>query len=176
VPTFSFYQFLAGPDVFIARALSDSDFRRSLTPETIAALTSPGFGAGYKKLYPNAEYVASRLGTLDENLKSYVNNYALVALGSGLPELPGIGAHLELESMVKAGMTTMQAITAATFLSAKYLRILPKTGTLEPGKDADMLVLDADPAADIRNTRKISMVIKKGKIFRPADLLGAGGP
>ncbi len=172
MPTFSLYHSLAGPDSFIARTLSDSAFRNSLPAETITKLTSPEYAAGLRDRYPNAGFVASRLKTLDENTASIAANYGQVALGTDLAALPGIGAHLELEYLVKAGLTPMQALTAATFLSAKFLRILPKTGTIEPGKDADLLILDADPLADIRNTRSIGMVIKKGRIFHAAELLG----
>jgi imidazolonepropionase-like amidohydrolase len=175
VPTFSLYHFLASPDSFIAHALEDSAFRTSLPPETIAALTSPEYAEHYRQLYPNQAYVASMLGILNENTTSIAHNYAQLAMGTDLWDLPGIGAHLELASMVDAGLTPMQAVTAATFLSAKFLGILPRTGTIEPGKDADLLVLDADPLADIRNTRKIDMVVKKGIIFRPGDLAGTGG-
>ena len=172
MPTFSLYHFLAGADSFIAQTLTDSAFRTSLPAETIAKLTSPEYAAGYRDRYPNQGFVASHLKTLDENTAAIVSNYAQLALGTDMWALPGIGAHLDLEYMVKAGLTPMQALTAATFLPAKFLRILPKTGTIEPGKDADLLVLDADPLADIRNTRAVGMVIKKGKIFRPGSLLG----
>jgi imidazolonepropionase-like amidohydrolase len=175
VPTFSLYRFLAGADTFMAQVFSDERFRGSLPPETVAALTGPEYAARYRERYPNAGYVRSHLGVLSDNFSSLVNNYAQVAMGTDMWALPGIGAHVELESMVKAGMTPMQALISATFLSAKALRIFSKTGTIEPGKDADILVLDADPLADIRNTRSISMVVKLGKIYRPADLPGGGG-
>jgi imidazolonepropionase-like amidohydrolase len=175
VPTFSLYRSIAGADTFMAQVFSDPRFRNSLPPETVAALTGPEYAARCRERYPNAQYVRSRLGVLDDNLSSLISNYAQVALGTDLWALPGIGAHLELESMVKAGMTPMRALTVATFLSAKAIRIFSKTGTIEPGKDADLLILDADPLADIRNTRSISMVIRMGKIYRPAELLGTAG-
>lgn len=175
VPTFSLFQFLAGPDSFLARALSDTAFLHSLAPETVAMLTSPEYAARYRERYPNTAFVGSHLKIADDNAKALVDNYAQVAMGTDMWALPGIGAHLELEYMVKAGLTPIQAIVSATFLSAKMLRILPKTGTLEPGKDADLLILNADPLADIRNTRSIDMVIKKGKIFRPSDFAPPAG-
>ncbi len=175
IPAYSLYHFLAGPDSFMARAFSDSAFRNSLPAETVAVLTSPGYAASYLERYPNREFVASHLKTIDENAVSIASNYGQLALGTDFWALPGIGAHLDLEYMVKAGLTPLQAITASTFLSAKFLRILAKTGTIEPGKDADLLIIDADPIADIRNTRTIVMVIKKGRIFLPDALLGIPG-
>jgi imidazolonepropionase-like amidohydrolase len=63
--------------------------------------------------------------------------------------------------MVAAGMTPMQVIVAATRNSAEFMR-LADTGTLEPGKSADFIVLDANPLDDITNTRRISAVILRG--------------
>jgi imidazolonepropionase-like amidohydrolase len=63
--------------------------------------------------------------------------------------------------MVLAGMTPMQVIVAATRNSAEFLR-LADTGTLDAGKSADFLVLDANPLDDITNTRRIAAVILRG--------------
>jgi imidazolonepropionase-like amidohydrolase len=69
--------------------------------------------------------------------------------------------HEEMQDMVVAGMTTMQVIVAATRNSAEFLRIAD-AGTLQPGKSADFIVLDANPLDDITNTRRISAVILRG--------------
>ena len=71
------------------------------------------------------------------------------------------GPHEEMEDMVIAGMTPMEVIIAATRNSAEFLR-LADAGTLEPGKSADFIVLDANPLDDITNTRRISAVILRG--------------
>jgi imidazolonepropionase-like amidohydrolase len=71
------------------------------------------------------------------------------------------GAHDEMQDMVLAGMTPMQVIVAATRNSAEFLRIAD-TGTLQAGKSADFIVLDANPLDDITNTRRISTVILRG--------------
>jgi imidazolonepropionase-like amidohydrolase len=71
------------------------------------------------------------------------------------------GPHEEMEDMVIAGMAPMQVIMAATRNSAEFLR-LADTGTLEAGKSADFIVLDANPLQDITNTRRISAVVLRG--------------
>ncbi len=69
--------------------------------------------------------------------------------------------HIEMEDMVKAGMTPMQVITAATRNGAAFLK-MTDTGTIEANKSADFLVLDANPMDDITNTRRISSVYIRG--------------
>lgn len=71
------------------------------------------------------------------------------------------GPHEEMEDMVAAGMTPMQVIVAATRNSAEFLR-LSDAGTLQAGKSADFIVLDANPLDNITNTRRISSVILRG--------------
>jgi imidazolonepropionase-like amidohydrolase len=83
--------------------------------------------------------------------------------------IPGFAEHRELELMVQAGLTPMQAITAATGENAKLLHAADR-GTVAVGKRADLLVLDADPLVDIRNTRKIVAVYHNGRSV--ADLPG----
>jgi imidazolonepropionase-like amidohydrolase len=69
--------------------------------------------------------------------------------------------HVEMEDMVAAGMTPMQVIVAATRNGAQFLR-MPDTGTIEANRQADFLVLDANPLDNITNTRKISAVYMRG--------------
>jgi imidazolonepropionase-like amidohydrolase len=73
------------------------------------------------------------------------------------------GPHEEMADMVAAGMTPAQVIVAATRNSAEFLR-LNDTGTLQAGKSADFIVLDANPLTDITNTRRISQVILRGEV------------
>jgi imidazolonepropionase-like amidohydrolase len=69
--------------------------------------------------------------------------------------------HLEMEDMVRAGMSPADVIVAATGTSAELMR-MADVGTLQVGKSADFLVLDANPLEDIRNTRRIASVYLRG--------------
>lgn len=76
--------------------------------------------------------------------------------------------HDELELLVRdAGLTPLQAITAATRNAAWAIGVDSLRGTLAPGKAADVVLLGADPAADIRNTRAVRVVIEDGRVVRP---------
>jgi imidazolonepropionase-like amidohydrolase/Tol biopolymer transport system component len=72
--------------------------------------------------------------------------------------------HIELEELVQAGLTPMEAIIAATQNAARALRAEKEIGSIEVGKLADFVILDANPLDDIRNARKIWKVIKSGKV------------
>jgi imidazolonepropionase-like amidohydrolase len=77
----------------------------------------------------------------------------------------GLGSLIAIEGLVELGMTPSQAIVAATKNGAVATRGLEQYGTLERGKIADLLVLDADPLANISNIRKLNLVMKEGRII-----------
>ena len=79
--------------------------------------------------------------------------------------IPGFSLHLELAQLVKAGFTPMQAIQSATAGAAEFLGRTKDFGTIETGKFADLVLLDANPAGDIANTRKIIGVVRNGQFF-----------
>jgi imidazolonepropionase-like amidohydrolase len=74
----------------------------------------------------------------------------------------GFSLHDELELLVKAGLTTQETLNSATLLSAQWLGIDKKVGTIETGKFADLVLLDENPLIDIKNTRKIAGVFVNG--------------
>jgi imidazolonepropionase-like amidohydrolase len=83
---------------------------------------------------------------------------------------PGLGSLAAIEGLVELGMTPMQAITAATKNGALASKALKDYGTIEAGKAADILLLGADPSADIRNIRKLELVMKGGVVVDHASL------
>jgi imidazolonepropionase-like amidohydrolase len=95
-----------------------------------------------------------------------------VTLGTGTDvwQIP-TGVHLELEQLVAAGLTPAQAIHAATGDAARILGAEKDLGTIEVGKWADLVLLDADPLSDIRNTRRIWLVLHNGHIVDRAAIL-----
>jgi imidazolonepropionase-like amidohydrolase len=83
---------------------------------------------------------------------------------------PGFSLHDELALLVQAGLSSMQALQAATRNPAEFLGLSQSLGTVEQGKVADLILLDADPIRDIRNTQKIAAVVVDGKLFKKATL------
>jgi imidazolonepropionase-like amidohydrolase len=95
-------------------------------------------------------------------------NGVKILSGSDLPNfglLPGESLHHELELLVEAGISPRDVIKIATKNGAEALDLINQTGTIEPGKQADILILSANPAEDIENTNRIDSVISNGKIM-----------
>jgi imidazolonepropionase-like amidohydrolase len=81
---------------------------------------------------------------------------------------PGFSLHDELSLLVKSGLTPMEALQAATINPAKYFGLTDSLGTIEKGKIADLVLLEANPLEDISNTQKIAAVVMGGKLFDKA--------
>ncbi len=84
--------------------------------------------------------------------------------------VPGHSLHREMELYVAAGFTPLAAIQAATIVPARAMHRDRDLGTVEPGKLADLIVVDGDPLADIRNLRRIVTVVQGGRAYDPAPL------
>lgn len=146
--------------------LNDPFFRRGTTPDVLETLASAEY---QKKMaadpnlhrYPIAEDIEMK------NLKTLADAGVRYGFGTdtGVPgRFHGYFEHVELQRMVEAGLTPMQAIMAATKSAAEFLGA-KDLGTLEAGKWADLVVLQQDPLADIRNSRTIdSVYIAGGKV------------
>jgi imidazolonepropionase-like amidohydrolase len=83
---------------------------------------------------------------------------------------PGRTLHEELELLVGCGLSPMEALQAATRNPARFLGELPRSGTLEEGKTANLTLLTANPLEDVRNSQKIDAVVLKGRLLTRADL------
>ncbi|WP_372782913.1 amidohydrolase family protein [Phenylobacterium sp.] len=92
------------------------------------------------------------------------------SLVSGM--VPGFALHDELEALAKLGLPSKAILADATRVPAQYLGVASDRGTLEAGKRADLLLLDADPLKDVANTRRIAAVIVGGKVYPRAELDG----
>ena len=93
----------------------------------------------------------------------------LVSIGAH-GQQAGIGSHWELWSFVRGGMTPVEALAAGTIVPARSLGMAADIGSIEPGKLADLVVLDADPTQDIRNSDKVRQVMLGGRLYDAATM------
>jgi len=89
--------------------------------------------------------------------------------------VPGHTLYRELELYVKAGFTPMEAIRAATIVPAQTMNLQSEIGTVEPGKRADLILVDGNPIEDIGNIRRVSAVIARGRLYDSRALWNSVG-
>lgn len=98
-----------------------------------------------------------------------------VPILAGSDDIAGFTMHRELELYVMTGMTGAQALQIATLNGARYSQMENRTGTIEVGKNADLVLMIEDPTKDIGAVRKIAMTMKGGVMFYPAQVFEALG-
>ena len=98
-----------------------------------------------------------------------------VTLLAGTDRLPGAALHWELELLTRAGIPPLEVLRIATQQAAEAVGAADDLGTLEPGKLADIVLLDENPLDDIRNTQSIWRTIKGGFVFDPEELRPPSG-
>jgi len=101
--------------------------------------------------------------------KAFTDRGVKVNLGAH-GQLQGLGAHWELWMLGQGGMSALEAIRAATLNGARYIGMDKDLGSIEAGKLADMIILDANPLEDLYNTDKIHSVVMNGRIYQASDL------
>ena len=106
------------------------------------------------------QYAAAGRQTITKLVRAGVT----IGTGSDVWQIP-TGVHLELEEMVTAGLSPLEALHAATGAAARIIGAERELGTIAIGKWADVVLLDADPVADIRNTRRIRAVLQAGRLL-----------
>lgn len=117
--------------------------------------------------------VAKAFSSREKRLKSFYNAYQAgvkIAMGSdsGMPFVPHGGNAIEIIEMVKAGMSILDALKSATIDAAGALGIEDEVGSIRPGKVADLIVIDGNPATDLEvltEIAKIELVIKSGELL-----------
>jgi len=145
-------------------------------PATLARVAETA-KAGTKDIAERLARIDRRVAETDRNafpnLKKVFDAGIPIAMGTdaGNPlTLHGPSVYAEMEAMQAAGMTPAQVLTASTLGGARAMGREKEFGTLEKGKDADVLVVGADPTADIHNLRQVKWVARAGVVRSAAEL------
>ena len=141
----------------------DPFFRREADLDTLSGLQTPQYQASNRS--PSAVRYKAGLDVAKANLKRLKDAGVRIAMGTDTGpagRFQGYFEHLELEQMVAAGLTPMQAIVSATSDAARCMNVGDRIGTLKPGLDADFLVLARNPLDNITNTRSLESTWIRG--------------
>ncbi|WP_255551395.1 amidohydrolase family protein [Granulicella sp. dw_53] len=168
IPTFtvdeSFYIYADHPDF-----MKSQFFRKAAGSRLLGKIEDPSYATSIAA-DPSTAVHRQDFAIAQRNLKTLYDAGALIAFGTdsgAMPgRIPGFSEHRELEDLVAAGLTPLQAITLATGRTGQLLHTLDPTvnlGLIAPGYSADLVVLSADPLADIRNTRHIQSIYHAGR-------------
>jgi imidazolonepropionase-like amidohydrolase len=162
----AFYIFAADPAI-----LQSEFFRQAAGPQLLARLTAPDYAAKTIADPQTAQHQQDEK-IARQNLKTLYDAGVQIAFGTDsgavAGRIPGFSEHRELEDLVASGLTPIQAITVATGRTGQLIHALDPTlnvGLVSPGFSADLILLNADPLADIRNTRQIAAVYHRGKLI-----------
>ena len=141
--------------------MDEPAFTRAVDPSLLTLWTSPEYSSKMAA-NPNTPKNKAAAAMGQKNVKTLFDAGVVVAMGTdsgGLPtRIQGFGEHRELQLLVQSGLTPMDALVCATRNAATVIGDDKNRGTLEVGKRADFVVLDANPLDDIRNTTQISAV------------------
>lgn len=159
------------PDVWgdPAANLTDPFMHEGVESDVIESVLASGIIPGGAATAEDFQWRASVLQKLDDAHKAGVKIVAGTDTANPLV-FPGYSTHHELALLVEAGLSPMEAIVVATRNAAEMLGELGEFGTIEPGKRADLLLLNENPLLDIKNTRMIDGVIAKGRVIDRAAL------
>ena len=125
--------------------------------------------AQYAKISPG---YLSNFGNLQKGVKALVDAGAHVTTGTDSPFVPyGMSLHTELQSFVGAGLTPYQALRSATLWAAEAVGVSNDLGSIEPGKLADLVIINGDPLKTIRDVLNVEQVIRNGEVFTLDTLL-----
>jgi imidazolonepropionase-like amidohydrolase len=156
-----FYRYIDDPTL-----LADPFLREGVSLHTIESLNNPLFLKTHKQR--TADWVRPRMKNIIRGIGEAHRSGVKIALGTDagfLFDFPGYSSHLEMELLAKAGLSPMEVIVTATRRGAEMLGAENLFGTIEAEKRADLIILNANPLDDIRNTRTIEAVIKDGRLL-----------
>jgi imidazolonepropionase-like amidohydrolase len=162
-----FYRYIDDPTL-----LADPFLREGVSRYTIESLNNPLFLKIHKQR--TAAWVRPRMKNIIKGIGEAHRSGVKIALGTDagfLFDFPGYSSHLEMELLAKAGLSPMEIIVTATRRGAEMLGADNLFGTIEVGKRADLIILNANPLDDIHNTRTIEGVIRDGRLLDRDKLL-----
>lgn len=172
MPNLTAFKMIARQVGFLDSVLARPEMR--YLPRTTRAAWGPGTN-GYATRWPPSRYgpIMARYRLMEKLVAELRARGVRLLVGTDAMNtgvVPGFSAHDEMADLVAAGLTPYDALRAATANAAEFLGAGDRRGRVTPGQEADLVLLDENPLADIGNTRRITGVMLKGRWFTGAEL------
>jgi imidazolonepropionase-like amidohydrolase len=172
IPTMGLFNDVADVAAWARRQAPNWD-KAALQPARLYEFfTSPAGVKQFGIFMNNTAFTKEHLPTLKANLKKVFDAGIPVVLGTDsgfVGVLLGVSTHIELELMVEAGLKPEDVLRTATINAARMIGREKDLGTIEAGKFADLVILDANPLQDVRNVTRIYRTLKGGVVYEPID-------
>ena len=172
VPTMALFNDVADVAAWARRQAPNWDKAALQPPRIYESFTTPSGVQFFESFFNNAAFTKQRLPIQQANLKKVFDAGVPIVLGTDsgfFGVLLGASTQIELELLVEAGLKPEDALRTATTNAARMIGREKDLGSVEPGKLADLVILDADPLADIRNVTRIYRTLKGGVEYEPVD-------
>ena len=173
VPTLGMFEDVADVGMFAKRLAPSWDQLGFQPPGVYQVFTSPQGAQIFQSLLSNTAFTKEHLPMLRANMVQAFNAGIPIVMGSDtgfFGVLLGVATQLEMELMVEGGLKPLDAIRSATINAARMIGRDKDLGSVEAGKLADLLILDANPLENIGALRRIYRVVKGGVVYDPARL------
>jgi imidazolonepropionase-like amidohydrolase len=172
VSTMGLYEDVGDVAAWARRESTNWDKANLQPPRFYDQFTSPEGVKVFTTIFDNPQYAKQHLPVQRANLKAVFDAGIPIVLGTDTGfygMLVGAATQVELELLVEAGLKPEDALRAATVNAARMIGKEKELGTLETGKAADLVILDADPRLDIKNVTRINRTYKGGVAYDPVD-------
>ena len=173
VSTMALYEDVGDVAAWARRQAPNWDKAGLQPPRFYDAFTSPVSVKQFEFFFSNTAFTKQRLPVQRANVKAVFDAGIPVVLGTDtgfVGVLVGAATQIELELLVEAGLKPEDALRAATSNAARMIGKEQDLGTVEAGKAADLVILDADPRADVRNVTRINRTFKGGVAYDPVEM------
>jgi hypothetical protein len=171
------HKIVVDPTLALMEFFTANSSRPPVSIEPGVAKVAPELGAILAETGPPSQYadLQEKVFQKEVEIVGALHKAGITIVAGTDQTVPGYSLYREIELYAQAGFTPMEAIQAATIVPARVMGVDKELGTVEPGKRADLIILDANPLESIHNIRTVKFVITNGTMYNCGELWSSVG-
>ncbi|HEY4879174.1 MAG TPA: amidohydrolase family protein [Candidatus Acidoferrales bacterium] len=171
------HKIVVDPTLALMEFFTANSSRPPVSIEPGVAKVAPELGAILAETGPPSQYadLQEKVFQKEVEIVGALHKAGITIVAGTDQTVPGYSLYREIELYAQAGFTPMEAIQAATMVPARVMGVDKELGTIEPGKRADLIILDANPLESIHNIRTVKFVITNGTMYNCGELWSSVG-